>query len=98
MEQPALYAYAAGIVDGEGSIDIFKVSSKGKNCRYALRVVVGTTDEWLSQFLHNSFGGFTYFSPRLPHRGIWYWQITSRKAADFLNLITPYLQIKKDAG
>ncbi len=95
-ELVALHAYAAGIVDGEGSIGLERCGGKKFN-RYAIRVIVGNTSEWLCQLLASSFGGSLYLrvSKNPKHQDCWIWSISSRKAADFLMLIMPYLQIKR---
>ena len=93
-----LYAYAAGIIDGEGSIDIYRVSRKGKNPRYSTRLVVGMTDPWIPKLLQNHFGGSVYV---IKHgdtqnwKDTWFWSIQARKAENTLRLILPYLQIKQ---
>jgi len=61
LQGELLYAYVAGIVDGEGSIIIYHrkpgpspVSQKhGKY--YSMTVQIGTTDEWLPLFLKINF-------------------------------------------
>ena len=91
-------AYVAGIIDGEGCIDITARNRPGH--RYtdmALRVTVVSTDLWLCQMLRFGFGGnvnqrLVRETSRLPQ---WDWRIERGKARDFLTLILPYLHLKK---
>ena len=92
----ALYAYTAGIIDGEGSIGLERCGGKKYN-RYAIRVIVGNTNEWLCQLLAFSFGGSLHLRPSKnpKHQDCWIWSISARQAATFLSLVLPYLQIKR---
>lgn len=92
-----LYAYVAGIVDGEGSVDIYKVNTPAHNSRYAMRLIVGITEQWLPQFLKFNFGGSVNVreSNTPKHKDCWVWSVAAIKAAKVLRLILPYLQIKK---
>ena len=88
-------AYAAGIVDGEGSICF--TSPKGGNYPYhGLRVSVTNTNEWLINWFWFSFGGKIYIKPAHRGRKVCYqWQIWGKSALDFLKVIVPFLQIKR---
>ncbi len=92
-------AYAAGIVDGEGCISLSKRTSKGYKAGYQLRlaVSVGNTNEWLIQWFKIQFGGYVVFTleKRKERKDKWQWHIVDGKAAEFLKLILPYLQIKR---
>ena len=92
----ALYAYSAGIIDGEGTITIAKTGGTQDKPRYALRATVTSTDECLPLFLSLNFGGGVRLiesnSPK--HKDCWCWEISSRKAVKFLSAILPYLRIK----
>lgn len=84
-------AYVAGIIDGEGCIYI-EHGKKGKAIQ--LSISVGSTDKWLCEFLKFSFGGCLYQmkSKTLP---FWKWEIRTRQAGTFLELILPYLRLKR---
>ena len=85
-----LLAYVAGIVDGEGCIMIHS------NC---VRVSVKNTNEWLVRFLKMNFGGCLVYQKHsggnLNSKPIWAWQMDAKKACEFLQLILPYLQLKR---
>ena len=91
-------AYIAGIVDGEGYIGISADHRKRDPDRpcWRLRVSVTNTSEWLVQYLKFSVGGGVIVlksDKRL--RPCYQWQIGYGKAAEFLKLILPYLQLKR---
>jgi len=99
MKQKEIFAYTAGIVDGEGSIHIMRskdVSYK-TSLKYELRVSIGNTNEWLCQWLKMQFGGcVSSHTPLKPHwKRSYNWLMRANKARDFLELILPYLVIKK---
>lgn len=89
-------AYAAGFVDGEGSIGIYG-GSKAK-LAHALTVRVSQKDPrpllWLqarwagniSKCKHNKFGAYRGYQ----------WQVTGRRAESFLREIRVYLVLKGD--
>ncbi len=92
-------AYFAGVFDGEGCIIIHKSKSKAKspNYSYVAEVNLANTNEWIVRQFHFSFGGGCYLRKKQGEhtRQIWAWQIGANKAADFLEIILPYLRIKK---
>jgi len=96
MKSVAILAYTAGIVDGEGNICIAK-QNKYNNSKIELRVT--NTNEWLPQWLKMQFGGRVYLmkdSSRKPNaKDGFRWRVTARQAGKVLELLLPYLQIKK---
>ena len=94
LKGKTLYAYVAGIIDGDGHIGIYRINT-AKQKRFAIRVTVGTTSEWLSQFLQFHFGGSTHISPRPEHKSIWFWAVSAKKAEQVIELLLPYLQLKR---
>ena len=93
LKGKTLYAYVAGIIDGEGSICLQPNSPKG--C-YSVRVSVANTNEWLLQMLKSQFGGRIYLKNHGNRfwKPAWEWVVQARKAIEFLQLILPYLQLK----
>lgn len=98
-------AYAAGIIDGEGCICIFRTSYGTKSKlpqNYALTVGVLTTDTVIAPWLHATFGGSlrTYrhygASAKVVQRGLSRrWMVASAEAESFLRAIFPYLKLKQ---
>lgn len=88
-------AYTAGIIDGEGCINISRRQGKHQSTR--LQVSVVNTNEWLCQWLKMQFGGIVRsrraYKPN--HKPSYSWQLGHKKASEFLRLILPYLNIKK---
>jgi hypothetical protein len=90
-------AYAAGIFDGEGYVDIYMASTSkaSKSPSFMLRVIISQKDGRIMNFLKENFGG----SVLLEHRTgsyIYRWDIRSRAAERFLTEIYPFVMIKKE--
>lgn len=86
MKRAETLAYTAGIIDGEGSIHIFKTKAKEMTTGFKLemRVSVSNTNEHLCQWLKTQFGGYIF--PLKPHKANW---------SEFLEMILFYLQLKR---
>ena len=97
MKQENIAAYAAGIFDGEGYVGIDRVSkSKGsKKIHHSIRIVISQKDGAIMDWLKNNFGGNIYSQRNGTLYSIYRWRIHSKKAADFLKFVYPYLIIKK---
>lgn len=90
-------AYVAGIVDGEGCIDIHHRIRPGHNyAELVMRVSVTSTDLWLCHMLKMGFGGKVSERSGLPstRKRTFDWKIERNSAADFLKLILPYMHLK----
>ncbi len=96
MENETLYAYAAGIFDGEGYVDIYKasISKASKSPSFMLRVIISQKDGLIMKWLEDNFGGHVLYSSR-NGTYIYRWDIRSKRALNFLKLIYPFVQIKK---
>lgn len=103
MKRNEMLAYAAGIVDGDGCINIMRIRYHRTNSRsigYELRVMVTNTKKELLDWLETQFGG----SVRLHHgeettspnyKVCWRWSLPAKKAERFLMEISPFLLIKR---
>ena len=94
-------AYLAGIIDGEGCIDIYKHDAGPRGARkyrFTMRVTVGMGRPELPKWLQQLFGGTLGVSPaKFNGRSAeWRWRVCSLKALYLLNKIYPYLVLKKD--
>ena len=96
-----IIAYAAGLFDGEGCVDIYKasVSKASKSPSFMLRVIIAQKQGGIMNWLKNNFGGAVQMSRR-KYNGkdnyIYRWDIRSQAAKGFLILIQPYVLIKKE--
>jgi hypothetical protein len=91
-------AYAAGIIDGEGTIGIYGHRKNASKYKYSdLVVQVANTKVELIQWLQFKFGGkFCFFQPhRLRQSSFYNWRLYNKKAVEFIKLILPYLKIKR---
>jgi len=93
-------AYAAGIIDGEGSIQIQRSRNErySSGHRYALTVKVSMTDIAVPIWLQGKFGGSicTYKPKKGYRRPLIRWAIGAKGTLRFLEAIYPYLVAKKN--
>ena len=93
-------SYIAAFVDGEGTIGIRKYPQR-KACHtveYAAHITITNTNkavlEWIKEQL--GFGCIVKRPDKRPnHRMCYQWTVTYNQAVKTLELILPYLQIKK---
>lgn len=88
-------AYTAGILDGEGCIR----ANKQKSGTAVIRVHITNTDEILIKWLHQKFGGYVWKESKAYMENAkirFVWELSSKKAEEFLKKVKPFLLIKKD--
>lgn len=88
-------AYAAGLIDGEGSVVLEK---RSKNSPYRTPGVSATSTSYeLLKFLKDNFGGYIVSkkSYKDNHSASWGWAMKSDAALKFLKDILPYMREKK---
>ena len=87
-------AYAAGLFDGEGSISLVRQRS---NRFHSPQVSVASNDYEVLAWLQKRMGGnIVTKQPRKAAHSVSYdWRLTDRRALAFLQLIRPYLVIKR---
>ena len=97
-------AYAAGIIDGEGCISIYKKPIRngqyqGKLTNYHLTVVVTQKDGKMVDWLYGNFGGSVSLHKKWerPDEKCWTheWTLNYQNAANFLKQVLPFLVSKK---
>lgn len=92
-------AYVAGLIDGEGSVEIQKRKRAQcvNNVYFCPRIRICMTDKNIIEWLKDSFGGF--ISYRKEHdncRESFSWAMTSVKSVKpFIEKVYPYLKVKK---
>jgi hypothetical protein len=87
-------AYAAGILDGEGSISV----TRNHSGRWpSPQVSVASTDRELLEWLQVRFGGsISTKQPRQPQHSLSFdWKLTDRRALRFLMMVKPHLVIER---
>lgn len=86
-------AYVAGLVDGEGCINL---TMSGKNL--APRVSITNTNLELIKMLQAKFGGCVFYAKRVKTnwKSAYHWVVTSKLAIDFLEKIGRYLILKEN--
>lgn len=87
-------AYAAGIMDGDGSIQIQDKRSSGSGHR--MIVYLSGCDDRPHQVLRERWGGATTCSTTRTGRPYFRWHLLSSNAVKFLKDILPYLLVKKE--
>ena len=91
-------AYAAGIVDGEGCIGIYKQKNTELQFgyTYGLTVTVGMCSAAIPMWLYKTFGGNlnTHEGRKDHYKRVYNWQVAAREGKLFLELILPYLKEK----
>jgi hypothetical protein len=92
-------AYVAGLIDGEGSIGISRVTKpqNKKQIGHNARIRIAMTDKDIIFWLKDSFGGYaTYLKRPYPWKDCYCWTIReSNTVKRFLDKIYPYLKVKK---
>lgn len=89
-------AYAAGLFDGEGCIQI-RCRKRGRNAiEYVESVSVGSTDFEILYWLQEHFGGMVGRERKGVNRPIRYWVATNKIAIRFLKSLLPWLKIKRE--
>ena len=94
-------AWAAGFIDGEGSIGLYPCARRDKyhHKYFFLRLSVANTDIRCLRRLQRMFGGSinrTNHNNRPEQRPCWTWYCQSKKCADALERLLPFLLSKKE--
>lgn len=95
-------AWLAGFFDGEGCISVRKqISGQRYNPTYSISITVTNTSKLVMDYLVKLCG--SYYKTELRKAGrvgnrkdCYYWQICSEKAKMLLEIILPYLVLKKE--
>lgn len=96
--KPTELAYAAGVIDSDGSIGINRWYQKGTYYKVVIQVGMRKSDipEWLHLIVGGGLGRYTITTTYTPDRKPWYkWMITGKKAKELCIDLLPYLIEKK---
>lgn len=95
-------AYAAGLVDGEGSIRMTWRGLKGgktfREGQITLMVELTNTDQRMVRWMQDAFGGSVTYSPESVEknrRARWHWRVAANTALYCLDAIWPYVRTKR---
>jgi hypothetical protein len=91
-------AYIAGLFDGEGTIVIGVNKQNRKGSSHWIGLSVANTDQGIINYLHKKMGGSVSCNLRSPLsiKPVWRWGVTTRHALVVINLLLPYLRIKRN--
>jgi len=92
-------AYLAGVMDSDGWITLRKNgrTKMGIRTQFVLKIGVGQTKRTIVDWIQENFGGSIYTEKRpYPKRDMHRWGATSKTAKEILELIYPYLKMKKE--
>ena len=95
-------AYAAGVMDSDGSISINRNRRANRRIQFIVTCKVSQTNNASIKFLQSRWGGTSYcydqkVNPNIPNRKpIHTWRLNSRQTDQFLHDIYPYLVMKKE--
>lgn len=104
QRQAILWAYLAGLIDGEGSFVIQKTevnkihkSSKSKTPKYLAYFCIGMVDKAPLDLIRDTIGAGKVYEECVPNkRSIWRIRFGGRiKLIPFINELLPYLIVKK---
>ena len=99
MSKKEQFAYWAGIIDGEGCIQLNKrIDKRYNSVEYYLRVRIAmTVAKELLEGLKKQWGGSIYirYPKNKKHKDQCEWQLIGLKSEYFLKAILPYVFIKK---
>lgn len=90
-------AYAAGVIDSDGCIHVNQRRTTSGGYTYAVAVTVSLKFDPVPLWFASLFGGPVYRreQSRPGYPPMWNWRLDCRKAANFLEMILPYLKIKR---
>jgi hypothetical protein len=92
-------AYAAGLFDGEGCVNITANRRNANHPSYRVQVVVAMTDHPVLLWLQERWGGNIYTQKRSAahHRPGWQWHLAEAESRVFLETIRLHIKIKGPA-
>ena len=89
-------AYMAGFFDGEGCVTISRPRSRSN---YQLEVNIGNTNREVLEWVQRNYGGRLHrMRKHIYYKPISVWQVSGEEAIDFLQLILPFLKVKRTAS
>ena len=94
------YAYLAGMIDGEGCIQVIRGTSRHHRtgAEHRLNVSLSGTAPTFPRWLQARWQGNVHRKPRktASGRSVWMWSVGSIQARDFLSSVLPFLTLKRE--
>ena len=99
MPDAVLLSYMAGILDGEGSISIYKCKRtrcSNVNPAYGISVRVCMTDKEIPAMFRKYFNGSIQSRKRsIRSKKQYDWSLSASNAKEFLEIMLPYMRIER---
>jgi hypothetical protein len=90
-------AYLAGIVDGEGCVEVRFLSGRtARRTGLDMRIVVGNTDRRLIDWLVETWGGRVHVAARAGVRDMHVWTLMVRSNRELCEALLPHLRLKAE--
>ena len=99
---PAVLAYLAGLLDGEGNVGIASAfdKKKSKNRSYYPHLMIANTYEPVMRWLEDLVGGTVDVhvpsTNKAHYKTCYRWRLHGKNAETFLRAVRPYLRIKHE--
>lgn len=97
-------AYIAGLLDGEGTVAIFRQRTQNRRggiwIGYSVHVNIANTNTEMLDWVAQRVGGKVYQRAKenyqnRPWKAVWYWHLYGHNATSFLRLVQPYVIAKR---
>jgi hypothetical protein len=92
------WAYAAGVIDGEGCIHAAATNTARGRATYVVRLTVTNTCPELVKWFQEQLGGtiWTYTNPNERYRVRYVWHAPAKDVKNILLGVLPYLKVKAE--
>lgn len=87
-------AWLGGFFDAEGTVGVYHSTRRGHD-GYKMVAGLTTTEHSITSHCKSRWGGYVH-PRRKKNVTCYYWQVSCRKAEEFLRAIEPYARVKKD--
>lgn len=94
--QSEVRAYLAGLFDGEGSVTVYEQTDKYRVRKHGLEASISNTHKETLEWIKNIIGFGSVYKTNKVRKQCYEYFISDWQAVAFLELIAPYLRIKKE--
>lgn len=91
-------AYAAALIDGEGTVGVYSFTRKGRGLQFSTRLAVINTHRGIIEWMKDSFGGNIVEKTKTAENSkqCWEWQVHGEEADRLARFIKPYVKMKRE--